>query len=195
MSGPRFFREGERLGVLTAEPLDRLLDYRAPEGGAIEGAFVEVPLGPRRVMGVVWGPGSGDFPAAKLRAVSRVLDVAPMRPEMREFLIRAADYTMTPLPAMLRLATRAPGLLDGAKPLRIYRPGKARPERLTPARRRVLDVLEEYGGLSFTLGELARMADVSPSVIKGLAKLGALREELAPRDQPFPKPYPKPPPG
>ena len=29
---------------------------------------------------------------------------------MREFLARAADYTLTPLPVMLRLATRAPGL-------------------------------------------------------------------------------------
>ncbi len=186
MSGPRFFPEGARIAVLTAEPIDRLLDYRAPEGGASEGAFVEVPLGPRRVMGVIWEAGKGDFPAERLRTISRVLDVAPMRPEMRAFLIRAADYTMTPLSAMLRLATRAPGLLDGAKPLRIYRPGNARPERLTPARRRVLEVLEEYGGLSFTLGELAQMADVSPSVIRGLAKLGALREELAPRDQPFP---------
>jgi hypothetical protein len=41
--------------------------------------------------------------------MARVLDAAPMREEMREFLIRAADYTLTPLPAMLRLATRSPG--------------------------------------------------------------------------------------
>ena len=38
---------------------------------------------------------------------------------MREFLARAADYTLTPLPAMLRLATRAPGLGEppAARPL------------------------------------------------------------------------------
>ena len=31
------------------------------------GDFVAVPLGPRRVLGVVWGAGTGDFPPEKLR--------------------------------------------------------------------------------------------------------------------------------
>jgi primosomal protein N' (replication factor Y) len=53
--------------VLTTQPLDRLLDYRAPEGGCHLGAFVEVPLGPRKVLGVVWGPGAGDFDRRKVR--------------------------------------------------------------------------------------------------------------------------------
>ncbi|MEM1388980.1 MAG: primosomal protein N', partial [Pseudomonadota bacterium] len=107
-----FFAEGALVGVLTAQPLDRLLDYKAPEGGCFLGAFVEVPLGPRTVLGVVWGPGKGDYDAAKVRAVRRVLDAAPMRDEMRAFLMRAGEYTLTPMPSMLRLATRSPGLGD-----------------------------------------------------------------------------------
>ncbi|MCB1407085.1 MAG: primosomal protein N', partial [Rhodobacteraceae bacterium] len=91
------FAPGSPLAVLTTQPLDRLLDYRAPEGGAQTGDFVEVPLGPRKVLGVVWGPATGDFPVAKLRAVLRTLDVPPMRDELRTFLMRAADYTLTPL--------------------------------------------------------------------------------------------------
>ena len=91
---PEYFAQGERIGVLTDQPLDRLLDYRAPEGGCFLGAFVEVPLGPRKVIGVVWGPGAGDFDAAKLRSVLRVLDLAPMRTEMRRFLERAGQYTL-----------------------------------------------------------------------------------------------------
>ena len=55
------FNAGELVGVLTTQPLGRLLDYRAPEGGCLVGDFVEVPLGPRRMLGVVWGPGAGDF--------------------------------------------------------------------------------------------------------------------------------------
>ena len=54
-----YFEEGSLVGVLTPEPIDRVLDYRAPEGGCWLGAFVEVPLGPRRVLGVVWGEGKG----------------------------------------------------------------------------------------------------------------------------------------
>jgi len=100
-----FFEEGALVSVLTTQPLDRTLDYKAPEGGCFVGAFVEVPLGPRKVLGVVWGPGRGDFDRSRIRSVLRVLDVAPMREEMRSFLGRTADYTLTPMPAMLRLAT------------------------------------------------------------------------------------------
>jgi len=74
-----FFDQGDLVAVLTAQPIDRFLDYKAPEGGCHLGAFVEVPLGPRKVLGVVWGAGAGDFDYAKVRSVIRVLDVAPMR--------------------------------------------------------------------------------------------------------------------
>ncbi len=87
---------------------------------------------------------------------------------------------------MLRLATRAPGLGDAPSMRKVYRLGEATPERLTEARARVLEVLRDYGGLSFTLGELAGAAGVGTSVIKGLVTQGAVREEDTPRDTPYP---------
>ncbi|MFA8443499.1 primosomal protein N' [Yoonia sp.] len=182
-----FYHEGALVGVLTAQPLDRLLDYKAPEGGCHLGAFVEVPLGPRKVLGVVWGAGQGDYDRTKIRSVNRVLDVAPMREEMRSFLTRAAEYTLTPMSAMLRLATRAPGLGDAQAMRKVYRLGDRVPDRMTGAREKVLGVLRDYGGLSFTLGEVAEMAGVGTSVVKGLVKLGAVSEEEAPRDTPYPQ--------
>ncbi|KMW56103.1 Helicase PriA essential for oriC/DnaA-independent DNA replication [Candidatus Rhodobacter oscarellae] len=187
MSGPGFFDEGALVGVLTTQPLDRLLDYKAPEGGCMAGAFVEVPLGPRKVLGVVWGPGRGDWDISKVRSVIRVLDVVPMREEMQEFLTRVGDYTLTPMPTMLRLATRSPGLGDPPSMRKIYRLGSGAPDRATDARRRVVQTLSDYGGLSFTLRELAEMAGVSPSVVKGLVKQGVVREEDTPRDLPYPR--------
>ncbi|WP_095588671.1 primosomal protein N' [Actibacterium ureilyticum] len=181
------FPEGTLIGVLTTQPLDRVLDYRAPEGGCALGDFLEVPFGPRKVLGVVWGPGQGDFDPAKVRQALRVLDAAPMREPMRQFLTRAAEYTLTPMPAMLRLATRAPGL-GGAPSMRtIYRLGHGRVDRETDARKRVLAAMAEYGGLAFTLGELSQIAGVSTSVIKGMVKQGALVEEDTPRDVPYPR--------
>lgn len=186
MSGQDFFHQGDRVSVLTAQPLDRLLDYRAPEGGCFRGAYVEVPLGPRTVLGVIWGAGSGNFDSAKLRSVIRVLDVAPMRDEMRQFLSKAADYTLTPMSLMLRLATRAPGLSDPPSMRKVLRLGEREPDRMTPARSKVLAVMDEFSSMAFTPKELADMAGVTPSVIKGLVGQGALREEETPRDQPYP---------
>ena len=111
----RVFAPGTPVAVVTAEGLDRPLDYRAPAGGARPGDLVEVPLGPRRVLGLVWGEGTGGFDAAKLRDVdARARRAAAARRRCASSSPRAADYTLTPLPAMLRLATRAPGL--GAPP-------------------------------------------------------------------------------
>ncbi|HBM40747.1 MAG TPA: primosomal protein N', partial [Sulfitobacter sp.] len=170
---------------MTTQPLGRALDYKAPEGGCHMGAFVEVPLGPRKVIGVVWGAGQGDYDLSKIRSVIRVLDAAPMREELRSFLTRAAAYTLTPMPAMLRLATRAPGLGDPPSMRKIYRRGEGEPDRMTDARRRVLETLAEYGDLSFTLKELAEMSGVTASVIKGLVTQGAVLEQDSPRDLPF----------
>ncbi|MFN4160008.1 MAG: primosomal protein N' [Gemmobacter sp.] len=182
----RVFAAGDTVGVLTTEPLGRVLDYRAPEGGCGTGDFVEVPLGPRRVLGVVWGPGEGRFDPARLRTVGRVLDVPPMRAEMRNFLCRAADYTLTPLPAMLRLATRAPGLADPPAVRRVYRLAGPVPNSLTPARHRVVDALRDWRGEAVTLPELIEAAGCGASVVKGLVAMGVLAEEEAPKDVPYP---------
>ncbi len=182
-----FFDPGALVAVLTTEPLGRTLDYKVPEGGCFIGAFVEVPLGPRRVLGVVWGPGEGGFDPARIRPVSRVLDAAPMGAAMRAFLMRAADYTLTPMPAMLRLATRAPGLADPPGPRRVYRRGGQAPDRMTDARARVMAVFDDFGGAGFTLSELAELAGVTTSVVKGLVRQGAVAEQEAPRDVPYPR--------
>ncbi|QPM88918.1 primosomal protein N' [Pseudooceanicola algae] len=182
-----WYDEGTLVAVLTTQPLDRTLDYRAPEGGVAAGAFVQVPLGPRQVIGVVWGKGQGGFDLKKARAITRILDVAPMREEMQDFLIRAGEYTLTPLPTMLRLATRAPGLSDPPSMRKVYGLGPATPDRMTEARTRVLAVLEDFGGAGFTLKELAEAAEVSASVIKGMVAQDAVLELEAPRDTAYPR--------
>ena len=154
MSEPQFFHQGDLVAVITSQPLDRVLDYKAPEGGCWQGAFVEVPLGPRKVLGVVWGDGAGNYDHAKIRPVIRVLDVAPMQQSMAEFLRRVSDYTLTPMSKMLRLATRAPGLGYPPSMRHVYRLGAQAEVRMTDARQKVLAVLEEFAELSFTLKEL-----------------------------------------
>ena len=185
MSDPEFFHQGELISVLTTQPLDRFLDYKAPEGGCFRGAFLEVPLGPRKVLGVVWGAGQGGYDIAKIRSAIRVLDAAPMRDELKTFLQKAADYTITPLTGMLRLATRAPGLSNPPSMQKIYRIGDTSLGRMTKARERVIATMEDFAGAGFTLSELAKMAGVSTSVIKGMVEAGSLLEESTPRDAPF----------
>jgi primosomal protein N' (replication factor Y) len=118
------------------------------------------------VLGVVWRAGRGDFDYKDAQSVIRVFDVAPMADEMRQFLIKAADYTLTPMNAMLRLATRAPGLGDAPSMRKVYRLGTDEPTRMTDARQSSWGIA--YGGLAFTL-KRSRSAGVTTSVVKGLA--------------------------
>ena len=188
MSEPLFFHADERVAVLTAEPLGRPLDYKAPEGGCVQGAFVEVPLGPRKVLGVVWGAGVGDYDMARLKPIRRLLDCAPMSLDMQMFLERVAEYTLTPLSAVLRLATRTPNLLDAPQMQYLYTRGTYQPKPLTAARTRVLEALKHAPPSGMSLQKLATAANVGTQVIKGLLKIGALERHPVPRDRPFARP-------
>jgi primosomal protein N' (replication factor Y) len=179
------FTDGELVSVLTTQPIDRLLDYKAPKEGVKLGSFVEVPLGPRKVIGVVWCEGKGDFDKNKIRTISNRLDVPEMQPKMMEFLFRAGQYTLTPMNGMLKLATRAPGLANPPSMKTVYIKGDAEVDRMTPARERVLNTLRDTTDMQFTAKELTESAKVSISVIKGLVLQGAVLELESPRDLPY----------
>ena len=187
MTGPQHipFPEGAPIGVLTAEPVG-LLDYLAPEGGVMRGQVVVVPLGPRRVMGVVWGAGQSGLPRARLRSVLAADDLPALPSAMLDFLTRASAYTLTPLPLMLRLALRVPDL-GSANDRRVLLRAGPPPARMTEARARVLAALDEAGGAPLAPGELAARAQVGSGVIRGLVAAGTLAEGRAPRDAPFPR--------
>ena len=95
---------GSRASVLLPLPLAGAYDYRVPDGMALEpGAYVEVPLGPRRLVGVVWGGGGGDLAEGRLKAVVRRFDTPPMPDVVRRFVDWVAAYTLAPVGAVLRM--------------------------------------------------------------------------------------------
>ena len=177
------FPEGATVSVLTTRPLDGCLDYLSPKGGVSSGCFVEVPLGRSSTMGVVWGAGEGQVDKSKLRRITRVLEAPPLREDMQKFLRIAADYTVTPLPAMLRLATRAPGIGEPPKTRTVYKLTGIAPDRTTEARRRVLDALGN--GAELGIMEISSRSGSSASVVKGLERQGVLRRaEVRDEDPP-----------
>ena len=164
------FASGATVAVLVPLPLAGAYDYRVPDGITVAlGDFVTVPLGPRQISGVVWAAGTGEVAADRLRDIVAILDVPPMPSAQREFLAWVSDYTLATLGSVLKLAMSVPAALAPPKPQTAYALGSATPDRMTPARSRVL---EEVGAHPpRTAVELARAAGVTPSVVKGLANL------------------------
>lgn len=179
-----YYPEGTQIGAMTAEPVG-LLDYLAPAGGIRRGQLVHAPLGPRKVIAVVWGAGKSDLPREKLRQVRLLEDAPLLSGTLLDFLEKAGGYTMTPLSLMLRMVLRVPDLGKPPAERKLVTLGRGEPARMTDARRQVLAVVQQAGDKLLGLSEIAGEAGVSSSVVKGLITAGSLVEISAPKDAPF----------
>jgi primosomal protein N' (replication factor Y) len=183
-----------RVKVLLPLPLAGTYDYALPEGTeAAPGDFVDVPLGGRRVIGVVWDgqAASGDVPDSKLRAVEAVLPVPPLPEISRRFVDRLAAYTLAPPGTVLRMAMSAPKALEPPSERLVYRAAEPAPENLrwTAARRRLHEAALAAPGLGGA--DLAREAGVSAGVVRGLADAGGLIPMRLPDAARFSDPDPR----
>lgn len=181
--------------VLLPLALPGAYDYAVPDDLDVRpGDFVRVPLGPREVTGVVWDalPDGVEVKAVdpkKLKAIVSRFDAPPMPDVLRSFVDWVAAYTLSPPGAVLRLAMRVPQALEPAPTITGYRLSGAEPQRATPQRQRVLDMLRETGPqLVRPAREIAEMAGVGTSVVNGLVKAGALEVVEMPGERAFREP-------
>ncbi len=161
--------------VLIPVALDHAYSYRVPEQLELApGDLVRVPLGTRECIGVVWADNPAPNPGLdnRLREVAAKLDSPPLRPELRRFIEWVSGYTLSPRGMVARMALRM-GEHLGVERLRVgVRLAGPPPERMTPARSRVLRLLTD--GLARGKSEAAQEAGVSVGVIDGLIDEGTL---------------------
>ena len=181
---------GERCGVLLPVPLGQVYDYRVPEGMSVRpGDFVRVPLGPRKLIGVIWGEGAGDVADSKLRAVIEKMPAPPMTAVTRQFVDWVAGYTLSSPGAVLKMAMSVTDAIEPPKGVKAYRVADPLPDiKMTKTRENVLNVLKD--GPPLTASEAALQAGCSPAVVAGLAKQGALVEAQQVRPMRFDQPDP-----
>nr|WP_314089619.1 primosomal protein N' [uncultured Shinella sp.] len=176
--GDRLF--ARTVPVMVPVPTPVPYSYTVPEDMAVQpGSIVQVPLGPRLVPGVVWDGGDdGKVDPKKLRPIEKVFDCPPLSKEMRDFLDWVSAYTVTPPGLVARMALRAPTAFDPEPMIEGLRFTGHRPERLTSARERVLEMVED--GIAWTKSGLAHAAGTSTSVIDGLMKQGTFETVFLP---------------
>jgi primosomal protein N' (replication factor Y) len=183
--------QAARVRVMLPLPLPEALDYLPPGGIAPPepGSFVRVGLGSRNLVGVVWeGNGGEELPLDRLKPVIEVLPSPPLQQEMRRFVERVAAYTLAPPGMVLKMAMSVEEALLPRTPRRVCAltpAGLAALEsseaggagqKLTAARRRVLQALHDEGACS--TAELARRAGCGAAVVRGLIAAGSIGEEF-----------------
>ena len=185
----------DRAKVLLPMPVGSGYDYRIPADMAVSpGDFVRVPLGPRRMTGVVWGAADGAVPDDRLKAMIARHDAPPLSAAHRRFIDWIAAYAVAAPGSVLRMSIPVPEALDPPAPETGYRlvaPVTAPAPsgvRITPQRQRVLEVLA--GASTVAAERLRAAAGVSSAVLTGMAKAGLV--EAAPvalrADWPAPDP-------
>ena len=157
--------------VLTPVAVDTAYSYKIPAGlDLAPGDFVTVPLGTREVTGVVWAlreAGGGN-----LKSVIEKRDLPRLREPLRRFVEWVSHWTLAPRGMVLRMGIRAPDAA-GPEPIRIgVRLTDKRPERMTPARARLIKAAED--GFTRSKSALAELAACSVSVIDTLIDEGTL---------------------
>src|SRR5438477_7300378 len=177
-----------RIRVLLPLPLPEALDYLGPEGSSPPepGSFVNVPLGQRSLTGVVWDGAGEELPADRLKPIIETLPTPRLQPELRRFVERVAAYTMAPPGAVLRMTMSVPEALLSPRPRRLCAAspigmaaldGPRTETRLSPARRRVLEVL--CAGPPMPAAEAARLAACGTGVVRDLITAKLVEERFA----------------
>jgi len=168
------------VAVMVAVAVEGPYSYRVPAGMTVQrGSVVAVPLGPRLTLGVVWGPPADMVAHNRLKDVARVYDVPPLSDELLRLVDWVARYTLASPGMVLRSVLRSPEALEPERPVSAFRLTGFEPQKLTPARLRVLDCLAD--GMGWAKAALIGASGVSASVIEGLEKAGAIERVLVPR--------------
>src|ERR1700686_465604 len=177
--------------VLVPVALNQAYSYRVPRGMELKpGDGVCVPLGPREVVAVVWAENTNPDPRLhnRLKDVGEKLDVPPLKEELRHLVDWVSNYTLSARGMVLRMCLRM-GENLGPERMRLgVRLVGQPPRRMTPARRRLIDVLSD--GLLHGKSEAAKEAGVSAGVIDGLVDEGTLTVEAMPPPLAPPPPDP-----
>ena len=176
--------------MLLPYPFAGPFDYAVLPGTHLSpGDLVLVPLNRRQEAGVVWDEPSGPPVAdSKLKPVTARLDAPPMPAALRRFVDWVAGYTLAAPGEVLAMALRVNALSPPVAPPGWQRAIHPPDARLTPARKRAIAVMAD--GAPRTAGDLARLADIGPSVIRGMADAGLLMPAFVPQPLPFQPPDP-----
>lgn len=185
--------------VVLAVALDQTYDYVVPPEVDIEpGCFVMVPFGPQSRIGVVWdkpingpvGEPAKPVDPKKLKAITARLDAPPLPAITMRFAEWIAKYTLAPLGMTVRMMMSARAVFEPQKPrfgVTLVE-GAPEPPRMTPARKRALEIAGD--GAIRAKAALALAAECSTGVVDGLVQSGNLVEVAIPEKRP-PQPDPK----
>ena len=166
-------RLSDIVAVMVSVSVEGPYSYRVPPGMSVtRGSIVAVPLVGRLTLGVVWGPPKDNYAHNRLKDIEHIYDVPPLSEELLRTVDWVSRYTLAPPGLVLRSVLRSSEALGPERQVIGYRRTGTTPERMTPSRARVLETVAD--GLAWAKTAIVGTSGVSPAVVEGLERAGAL---------------------
>ena len=177
------------INVLLPLAIADAYSYELPEHLHVNiGDFVEVPLGSRKMIGVVWPskPNQKIVSKTKLKLVISAVEMQPLSMQLIKFINWVCDYYISPKGMGLRLVLNVPEAIGQVQNIAAVCLGSGQLERSTKAREQVLNAIQK--GEIYKKSELAKRAGVGTGVVDGLLKMGVLSHSQMPKFAKFEAP-------
>ena len=95
-----------QFGVIFTNPKLPVLDYSTVDDNIGIGSLVEVPLGSKVVVGIVWSEGDTKFDHSRLKKIIGTVNKIKLEPDFIDFLKKTHAYTLSPIQSFLKMAVQ-----------------------------------------------------------------------------------------
>lgn len=177
------------VGVLLPLPFNDVFDYKSEKDLSL-GQIVRVPFLKNTQVGVVYKIGkSSSLEDKKIKSVTEVFNLPPLKKELLQFIDWVAKYNLASLGMVLKMVLCAKGVFENPKLNVLYKlTGKTLAQaklKNSDARWHVIDLLKHA---PYTKAEIVKGAGVSVSVINTLIEAGILEPFTIPKIKQFDEP-------
>ncbi len=164
----------KKFGVVFTNPKLPVLDYRTKDDEIDIGSLVEVPLGSKIVIGVVWRLGDNNFDASRLKQIIGTVNNFKLKTEFILFLKRSHAYTLSPMQSFLKMAVQNLNFHKSGRSLINYKLNTFNNFQGTIRQKEIINYIKEQSGRIAEYNKIKKDLGISSSVIKNLEKKGIL---------------------
>ena len=158
----------KQFGVIFTNPKLPVLDYSTLDESIEIGSLVEVPLGSKVVIGVVWSAGDTKFDHNRLKQIIGTVRNIKLKPEFIFFLKRAHAYTLSPIQYFLKMTVQSLNFHKDQKVPIAYKLNNSFCFQITPRQKELINYIKEQPQRTVQYKKIKKDLGVSFSVIKSL---------------------------
>ena len=164
----------KQFGVIFTNPKLPVLDYSTTDENIEIGSIVEVPLGSKVVIGIVWSSGDNKFDGSRLKQIIGTVNDIKLSPEFIFFLKRAHAYTLSPIQYFLKMAVQSLNFHRDQKLPIAYKLNNHNYFQFTSRQEELVTYIKEQPQKVVEYNQIKKDLGISISVLKNLEKIGVL---------------------